>query len=72
MRQVMSHRNNIGLRRIKCKKYFTTRWTNGLQKRQTLTAVRLSPAPKSKFKMQNLLINQHTKLVTRRSIFPTV
>jgi hypothetical protein len=37
MRQVMSHRNNIGLRRIKCKKYFKSRWTNGLQVRQTLS-----------------------------------
>jgi hypothetical protein len=52
MRQVMSHRNNIELRRIKCKKYFTTRWTNGLQRRQTLTDSRPSPTLQSESKMQ--------------------
>jgi hypothetical protein len=31
MRQVMPHRNNIELRRTKCKKYFRTRWINGLR-----------------------------------------
>ena len=71
MRQVMSHRNNIGLRRIKCKKYFTTRWTNGLQTRQTLTNARPPKLLQSTCKMQKPLINQHTKLLSWRSIFPT-
>jgi hypothetical protein len=48
MRQVMSHRNNIGPRRIKCKKYFRTRWTNGLQSWQTLTDRRQTKAAPSK------------------------
>ncbi len=28
MRQVMPHRNNIELRRTKCKRYFSSRWKN--------------------------------------------
>jgi hypothetical protein len=35
MRQVMPHRNNIGPRRTKCKRYFRMRWINGVRRPQS-------------------------------------